>query len=547
MSELISMVQGEDEDDRYEAFLAGIRQRCSAVSSKAVALFVTDATGLFDAFLAALPEHRRRHYTCNACRRFMDRFGGLVAINEDGSTHPLFWSYLEAPRFFHAAVKAVARLVAQARVVGVHVSDETTWGTPSNKSKKTPFEWHHMAVEPPPSLVYTPTALKNAGQRAAELTQDYQTLTRGLGEFPIDVARQAHTLLTSGNLYRSEKCIGVAKWLLDLHEQRARAMSSTHRQNITWLFIATAPIGFCHVRSSMIGTLLEDIAASMSFEAIKERFDSKMHPLQYQRPQVPPAAGNVAHAEKIVAELRSAGALNRRFAKLEDVQTIWKPTPAPERAPAGGVFGHLRTKGVADAASHSIEQPAVTMTWEKFARTVLPEAAKIEAVISYSNMNFAAMVTATDPTAPPLLQWDREDKRNTVSWYLYHGGSPASRWGLQAGAYCRVTGIALQPSMWDAERAQEHQGKAVFFLLHGAKDLGYESGGAFFPETLRAEYRSVRATMEAYAKNAVIEGKDDASACGIKLEGGAKDNWNVTVRVTDKNGQRLSYALDRWD
>ena len=42
-------------------------------------------------------------------------------------------------------------------------------------------------------------------------------------EFPIDVVQQAHALLTNGQFSRYEKCIGVAKWLLDLHSARAAA------------------------------------------------------------------------------------------------------------------------------------------------------------------------------------------------------------------------------------------------------------------------------------------------------------------------------------
>lgn len=53
----------------------------------------------------------------------------------------------------------------------------------------------------------------------------------------------------------------------------------------------------------MIGTLLDDIASGMSFDSVSRRFAEKMHPLQYQRPQAAPSAGNIAQAEKIVEKL----------------------------------------------------------------------------------------------------------------------------------------------------------------------------------------------------------------------------------------------------
>ena len=84
----------------------------------------------------------------------------------------------------------------------------------------------------------------------------------------------------------------VTRRLLALHEARASKRGPA-ADNLTWLAVATAPAGFCHVRSSMIGTLLEDVAAGMPFDAIKQRFDAKMHPLQYQRPTAMPSVPSI--------------------------------------------------------------------------------------------------------------------------------------------------------------------------------------------------------------------------------------------------------------
>ena len=85
----------------------------------------------------------------------------------------------------------------------------------------------------------------------------------------------------------------------------------------------------------------------------------------------------------------------------------------------------------------------------------------------------------------------------------------------------------------------------VFFILSGAYDVRYTSGAGFFPETLRSEYHGIRATIEAYARTAVIAGKDEATACGIGLSKGSGE-WNHLFRVTSK-GAAVTYRLDRWD
>ena len=152
----------------------------------------------------------------------------------------------------------------------------------------------------------------------------------------MQVVRNAK-LLDSEQLYRSEKVAGPARWLMALHERLAAIKKKPHvREAIVWRAVATAPPGFCHVRSTMVGTLLADLAAHMPFHQVRRRFSDKMHPLQYQRPTAAPSAGNIAQAEKAMKELDAAGALARRFARLEDLQaTLWTP-PAPAAPPREG-------------------------------------------------------------------------------------------------------------------------------------------------------------------------------------------------------------------
>lgn len=528
-------VRQRPRDNGYEELLGSVRDHFAASAAQGP-LFTTDAEGLFAAFLAALPEHERQHHTCHACRHFVERHGGLVSIDEEGRTIPVMWG--DAPGFYGSAFAAVRRLVGKAKVTGVFLSAEKVWGQPVTG------EWRHMAVTPPKAMVFVSSVLKTAGQAMAERREEHGMLCRGLADFGKDVVLQALNVVEAEALYRTEKVQGPAKWLAELHERRA-GLSGRARDNVTWLAVAKAPPGFCHVRSTMIGTLLEDLAAGLPFEDVRRKFNAKMSPLIYQRPQSAPSAGNIAQAEKVVAALQSAGALERRFARLEDVQVkLW--TPREETKPkegSGEVFGHLKPKG--SRKLDAVEIPASAMTWDKFARTVLPEAEQIEVLVP-SKASFIALCTAVNPDAPPLMQWDREEKRNPVNWYVYPGGSTASQWNLRAGSYAPVVAVTCLPSMWDEAGKHEHQGAGIILIVEGCRDVRPVGGSALFPEVLRAEYREVRKTMEAYSRAAKIAGELEATACGIDLRKGGK--WDCTVRVTSKGGAKVaSYRLDRWD
>jgi len=441
------------EDDQYQQLLSQVRSTFAASPPLGAVLFTTETAGLFGIFLDALPPDRRQHYDCNACRRFVDRFGGVVRIQADGSQVSVLWDPETAPLFFEPAVRALARAVTRSKVNGVFLCEERVWGLPKNDQQLTAIEhgvtptvrtWHHLAVVPAASLVHKPVrGQTTAGAMSAE-AEEHGMLCRGLAEFPIDVVRQAHTLLTSGQLYRSEKCVDAAKWLLDLHTARAAAVSSSARDNLTWLAAATAPAGFCHVRSTMIGTLLEDIVAKLPFAEIKRRFDEKMAPGNYQRAQAAPSAGNIAQAEKVIAEMKAAGSLGRRYATLDDLACLWRPA-APKAAPtSGGVFGHLTPKGKPPVST--MEMPSQTMTWEKFQRTVLPGALSIEVQVPPTADRFVALVTAADAAAPPILQWDTDEARNPVSWY-YAAGIDAEIKRRVVGAGGRYDDVDIRASL----------------------------------------------------------------------------------------------------
>jgi hypothetical protein len=533
-SDVPDVVSGNHDDVEYDAFLARVQARFSANIGAASPLFTTDAEGMWTAYLDSFSPEQRQYHNCHSCRQFIERFGALVTIDDAGMTASAVWNENDAPELYRPAVRAMERLARRGRVTGVFLSADAVWGSPVTGI------WRHFAVTPPKAMIYNRRAILTAEQAMAEKREDYGIVQRALAEFSQPMVEQALTLLQTESLYRSEKVLGPAQWLRDLHVARGAA-KGTARDNVTWKAVATAPTGFCHPRSSMVGTLLEDIAAGLDFSEVSRRFAEKMHPLQYQRPQAAPSVGNIAQSEKLVEKMGIAASLRRRFARLDEVEALWMPAPTQDEPKGGGgVFSHLQPKSAAPPMGGT-DMPAVTMTWDKFQRTVLPEALEIEFFAPHGSDNYTALVTAVDPDAPPILQWDREEQRNPVSWYVWHGGSSAAQWGLSGGRFHKVSAVTLKPSMWHG--GNDHQGAGVVFILDGAKESRF-AGLALFPETLRAELREIRPTIEAFSRNGQIEGVEEASACGIALMKG--NNWNARFRVRSATST-VEYKLDRWD
>ncbi|MFH1737661.1 MAG: hypothetical protein ABIH23_01545 [bacterium] len=529
-----SIVDGNYHDAEYDGYLARINARFVATANEAHSLFSTNASDLWGVYLGSFDDPvERQYHNCHACRQFIERFGGLVVINEDGMTSSAIWHKDDALEAYKGTVAAMIRAVKRAKVTGVFLSPDQVWGSPMTGI------WRHFAVTPPRCIVHK-RALLTAGQAMAEKREEFKAVVRALVEFTSGHLETAVTLLKTDALYRTEKVLGQAEWLHALKNAWTNAPNG-RKSNIAWRAIASAPAGFCHPRASMIGTLLEDIAAGKSYDSVSRSFAMKMHPLSYQRPQAAPTAGAIAHAERIIGELKAAGSLERRFARLDEVTALWRPKQIEKTAPPhGSVFGHLKPKGSEEAPRLHI--PAQMMTWDKFQRTILPTAERI-ALLAPHVGSYMALVTAVNKDAPPILQWDHEDNRNPVSWYFWNRGAMAEQFGITADRYVDVEAVAYQPSMWNG--GSEHHGCGVVFILAGARETR-QSGAALFPEILKTEFHGIRSVIEAYSRNAEIQGMDEPHAAGIGFTKSGGNAWPARIRVWS-DGRSQDYNLDRWD
>lgn len=506
-----------DHERDYSALLDGLA-RTFAMACGGSRLFSTDAEGLNDLYLANLPSMRKVH-DCSTCRRFIERFGGLVYITPTGEQIPAMWNPDFVPAFYQVAFMVLHDRVKMAKVTSVFLTKEKTWGLP------TTGPWTHMSVRPSARLVYDGLVL-TAGQAMAASLENVKTVETALREFKPAHLDEALRVFESERVDRGEKFIGPVRWLRQLHDRPKGKLG----HNLLWAAVAAAPEGYCHPRASVIGPFLEGIAAGEPFHVLKAKFEAMLHPLQYQRPQAAPAAGNIKAAEAIVEKLGIARSLERRFARLDELETIWKP-PHILAAPTKGVFGHLMP-----ASPTGINLPRQNITWEKFRRVVLPAAERIEVILG-RNAPLVAFTTAEHADAPLIFKW-----QNPVAWYLYHGGSRPEDWGIKAYTWLPLTAIAPLPTMW-GDKPQPHLHEGVVLVIEGCADSRQGHNG-LFPENLNAELHGVRATIEAYSKSATLGGRESASACGLDVRKGTKAI--TVVRVFASNAW-AEYALDRWD
>lgn len=532
---------GNLHDDDYENYLQRVQDRYvtnTRLTAGARPLFTTDAADLFDVYLLGMEREVRQYHNCDACKRFINRYGGLVTINANGALTPAIWHAEDTPDSYAKSIANMRAVVMRAKITGVFLAPEPVWGQPETGI------WKHFAILPCIAHIYGGLT-KTAGQAAAEKKEDYLNVVSALDEFPMPLVHQAVRLLSTEVLYRREKVLGQAQWLLRLHLARNAARKIRQSvSNVVWEFVATAPEGFCHPKSSMIGSLLEDLAQGMDFGTVSDRWAKKMNPTQYQRPQTAPAAGTIRQAEKIFEQLQAAGSIKRRFARLDDLRTIWEPKIIPPPVKEG-VFGHLKSREGGPSTTRSLTIPVQTMTWTKFKRDVLPTADSMLFYAAPQPAMYAALMTAAEPEAPPILQWDTPEFRNPVSWYVWQDGSTPQQFGLAPRAWHRVKALTLKPSSWNPEFVSTHHGEGLILILEGAVDTREGGGIGLFPEILKSEFHGIRSVLEAFSKSAVPEDTGGQPAAGLLLQKGVV--WSRVLVSVITQGQAMDYVLDRWE
>lgn len=401
--------------DNYLGFEKAIKEHFDKVTSEYNHLYRVrvDTESLWRIYVDSLPEEGRFVYDCRCCKHFFERYGNLVVITDDGYIESALWN-TEVPEFFSLAVNRLNQYIKSTYTIDdVFVSDERILGTPRTG------EWTHLHVVLPQTMVNN-SRVKNAYQITAEKREDRLTLLRALQEYPRNIVEQAVALLQTDAMYRGERILGVAEWFLNLHKVLADT-PSMKKNNLIWKAVAEAPAGFCHVKSSMIGTLLDDIKAGYSTRVVIARFEEKMNPQNYMRSQSAPTSSTIAQAEKLVEKLGIADSLRRRYARFDEIKDLclWMPRsiyePKSTTCKAHGVFSHLTPKNASSSNDISLDLPTTTMTWAKFSKTILPFAEKLEVKIDNPN-RFMALVTEAVPGSENILRWD-----NPFSWY-YHGG-----------------------------------------------------------------------------------------------------------------------------
>jgi len=519
----------EKHDHHFNALVADASKNMAAAP-----LFLSDVTNTWDLYLKSLPPSQRQHHTCNACKSFFDRFGGLVHVMPvTGEVISALWSDLNPAKYgiYGKSIKKLQEAFATAKVSDFFISTDSKLGQPHTNG------WGHIFVHNP---YVTKLTTQTADQRTAELREDLLLITTLLDNTGTGTMKKAKLLMKSPQMYQAKTIEPQLIWLQDSVQAYLDNDYRLQGHNLVYLITATAPKGFAHIKNGILGSLLESILEGDSDTTCIRKFNEKMDPLKYQRPTTV-AEGTLDKAEKRIDDLGLD--LRRRAAHHDDLRYVWTPRMAKKVKPAveRSVFGGIKAnKGVAKSINYSgfdIITGTQRMSFVRFFNEILSDVLKLQIKIPYS-LRPCQFTTAVDPDAEPLMKHDRKDDRYPVTQFF--NMSEVSRGALGLNALENVHGITGKPSDCMTDNAFNEY--AVFVTENGK--VTRSGGSALFPVAMRGDLHDVRSAIEAYSNANELEPSGGADALGIKF--GKEPNQGpveLIAYMKDKTTQNIRIEL----
>ncbi|KAH6907430.1 hypothetical protein BKA70DRAFT_356214 [Coprinopsis sp. MPI-PUGE-AT-0042] len=534
---------------------------------------------VFSIFLDNLPVEFRQEHTCTACRHFLEAFGDLCKVKEDGSLIPLLWpdSTVIVPDLYRKAVTALHELFKGRTVKKAYqLLSENSRQLGQARSASA---WNHFHV------TLTGAQISSDVAGGLDLGTSFEMLSRVLQDNDLKTVNQAHHLLHEKLPYSTSHRPAL-DWLQKVatHLESAEGINRT---NLIYMYSRKAWVGcLSSLRGGILGELLSWVREGLEYSELEKKWTALADPINYLRPTAAPSEGQIKVAEKLLKDLGYTKEDLMRYwlatDELPDSAILWKDEvlwkgKRPEDVPSNsegmfsGLWGKLekKAKSLVDSSPNP-SAPPTSISFRKFVKRIVPTAVEIE--IELAATETLAFFTRGGPDTKSPFVFDSLDPRNTMSNYQWSFPTPVENAKLRKG-WNRVNAITTNPHMWDyltpleavewdnsklkkeKLKKEEEGGKPKWIhSRHGVLFLfcieGIEETRGqplcLFPTYLKTVFHGIRKTMESYSAGEKITWPH-ASGDGKAYVGGivsSQHHWReMMVRVTTDQGIVSTYKI----
>lgn len=413
MNNALPIKRSKDASMDFQKFKLPVARQFEKMSKHPLFRLDVDKDALWSAYLSSFPEgtnpifRERTEFDCSCCRQFVRSIGDVAAIINGEIVS--IWDVVCDEPAFQAVADALAALVKSRPIDNTYLSPERVVGTDKTFEQLTDgvLTWNHFFVNVPASFVLAKAAI---GPKLSETRALHDVFHRSLTELTPDAVDTVLELIGQNSLYRGEEHKFALEKFRALKRDYSKLGDDQARHAFVWERICSLPGAVSKIRNTSIGTLLIDLSEGMELENAVRRFEAVVAPTNYKRPTALVTPKMVEAAKKTLTDLGMISALQRRYARLEDlsVNDILFADRSAKKVLAPDVFDSLATRSATPKNLDKVEELQI----DTFIREVLPRAESIEILLENRHAgNLVSLIAPTDPTATLLFKWD-----NPFSW-----------------------------------------------------------------------------------------------------------------------------------
>lgn len=372
---------------------------------------------LFERYLSAFPEgsdpifKKRSEHDCSCCRHFIKNVGDAVNIDDNGNVVTVWDDAAESAPYPYNIVAAKLRdEVRAAPVTDLFRTNmkEFTFGnevTRSSDENQKVITWRHFYSGPVPMALRSATPDAVRGQ----LRTDRSTFERGLKEITPEAISTILSIIDSGEsaLYKGREFRPALSYF-QTYQSTYNAKEGKAREAFLWLKASPQSASF---RGSAIGRLavaLSEPGADLVQEVAA--YERMVAPENYKRTSALVTPGMVKKAMETITELNLEPALERRLAKIRDIDVndvLWVDRKAKSfMKGGGGGLGDMLREAVAGQEKVD-EKNAEVIHVDDFVANILPKATEIELFFKNDLASNLVALTAPVHEAPAkLFKWE---------------------------------------------------------------------------------------------------------------------------------------------
>lgn len=382
-------------------------------------VFVVNVDGddLYARYLAAFPAgtnplfKQRTEHDCSCCKQFIRRAGAAVAVDGQGSIKTIWADAArKAPAPYNQVARALHEIVSAAGIkdlyrVGLKEGSFGTQQTRSMKDGGPVLTWNHLFTGPIPRSVQA----ASPDQVRGDYRTTVQVFERGLTELEPSAVATVLALVQDNMLYRGEEH-KPALIQFQAAQRAYAALEGPARQTFCWTN-AHGPAS--RFRNTVIGTLVQDLSSGQDIEQAVKSFETKVAPQNYKRTSALITPAMVKKAMETIKELGLEPALERRFARLDDISVrdvLWVDSTVKPLMKGGlgdVLLQHAEASTARDVSGD--EDRAEPISMDDFIKNVLPGTTSMDLLLRGGHLgNLMSLTAPVHPEPKQLFRWTND-------------------------------------------------------------------------------------------------------------------------------------------